>query len=130
MTMKRVTPDQLPAEEEKLKEAAREAGREQAKQMWGEMAKHKKFPRLLYLLEQNFERSEANRARGMEFNDLSLLQHRIESAIEFMLPMGTEDRLEYELDWQERISKSLDTMDKEYKAQRTAAAQPKLFIPR
>lgn len=92
------TPEQTP--EEQAEAALIEA--------WGAGAKLPDFPAYKKLLTENFALSEQTRFAGGGLNDASVIYERIESLIEFLMPVGTQDRLELEIKWQKKIKKSLN----------------------
>ena len=95
------------------------------------------FDSLMAQIEQNKVRQQTLAMQGIVLKDDDLLSHRLELLIEFLLPSEELRRIEFEQQWSDQITRSLDAAERQVARMRLtapgavppASAAPGLIVP-
>lgn len=110
-----VADDAMPTEEQVQGARARQRVEMRGKldAMWEPVAGDERYKVFADLVMTNMERGEKCRVQGAELDSTSLVSQRVEAVLNHVLPVGTEERLVFELAWQNMIAGSFDAMEAE-----------------
>lgn len=105
-------PTEPTAEEIESARSRRELGLiAQLDSMWPGYEDREDYLRFRHLVVENMSRQESLGRDGVEMDPVSLAGQRIEFALEKLMPVGTDERLAFEIEWQEKIALSFTEIE-------------------